>query len=71
MQFNLDKRFIKILNNQGHNVTWEQLREAYTVRKKERDKEAQRAIKNSLAAPPRPSSSLTEAEAEALFLRHL
>jgi hypothetical protein len=37
MQFNLDKRFIKILNDQGHRITWEQLREAYNVRKAERE----------------------------------
>jgi hypothetical protein len=37
MQFNLDKRFIKILNDQGHRITWEQLRAAYNVRKEERD----------------------------------
>jgi hypothetical protein len=37
MQFNLDKRFIQILNDQGHQLTWEQLRAAYDVRKAERE----------------------------------
>lgn len=37
MQFNLDKRFIQILNEQGHDLTWEQLRAAYEVRKAERE----------------------------------
>lgn len=37
MQFNLDKRFIQILNDQGHQLTWEQLRAAYEVRKAERE----------------------------------
>jgi hypothetical protein len=37
MQFNLDKRFIQILNEQGHQLTWEQLRAAYEVRKAERE----------------------------------
>ena len=38
MQFNIDKRFIEILNEQGgHNVTWEQFRAAYDLRRSERD----------------------------------
>jgi hypothetical protein len=37
MQFNLDKRFIQILNDQGCPLTWEQLRAAYDVRKAERE----------------------------------
>ena len=37
MQFNLDKRFVQILNDQGHQLTWEQLRAAYEVRKAERE----------------------------------
>jgi len=37
MQFNLDKRFIEILNQQGHSITWEQFRAAYEVRKAERE----------------------------------
>jgi hypothetical protein len=37
MQFNLDKRFIEILNEQGHAITWDQFRAAYTLRKDERE----------------------------------
>jgi hypothetical protein len=37
MQFNLDKRFIEILNEQGHAITWDQFRAAYRVRKAERE----------------------------------
>lgn len=37
MQFNLDKRFFEILNEQGHAITWDQFRAAYDVRKAERE----------------------------------
>lgn len=37
MQFNLDKRFIEILNERGHAITWDQFRSAYDVRKLERE----------------------------------
>ena len=32
MQFNIDKRFIEVLNEQGHKITWDQFRAAYDVR---------------------------------------
>ena len=37
MQFNIDKRFIEILNEQGFSITWEQFRSAYDIRRAERD----------------------------------
>lgn len=37
MQFNIDKRFIEVLNEQGHKITWDQFRAAYDVRKSERE----------------------------------
>lgn len=37
MQFNIDKRFIEILNEQGCPITWDKFRAAYDVRKAERD----------------------------------
>lgn len=37
MQFNIDKRFIEVLNEQGHQITWDQFRAAYDVRKSERE----------------------------------
>lgn len=46
MQFNLDKRFIQILNEQGHQLTWEQLRAAYDVRKAEREASPAAIVRN-------------------------
>jgi hypothetical protein len=37
MQFNVDKRFIEILNQSGAKVTWEQFRKANDLRRSERD----------------------------------
>lgn len=37
MQFNVDKRFIEILNTSGVKITWEQFRKANDVRRAERD----------------------------------
>ena len=38
MQFNIDKRFIKLLNLYGgYCVTWEHFRAAYDLRRSERD----------------------------------
>ena len=45
MQFNLDKRFIEILNQQGHAITWDQFRAAYDVRKAERESSPEAAAK--------------------------
>ena len=45
MQFNLDKRFIEILNQQGHATTWEQFRADYDVRKAERESSPEAAAK--------------------------
>lgn len=50
MQFNLDKRFIQILNDQGHSITWEQLRAAYNVRKEEREADPAAIRRKSLNA---------------------
>lgn len=37
MQFNVDKRFIEILNSQGVQITWQQFREANNTRRAERE----------------------------------
>lgn len=37
MLFNVDKRFIEILNTSGAEVSWEQFRKANDVRRAERD----------------------------------
>lgn len=37
MQFNVDKRFIEILNTSGVKITWEQFRKANDARRSERD----------------------------------
>ena len=37
MQFNVDKRFIEILNTSGVKITWEQFRKANDARRAERD----------------------------------
>lgn len=37
MQFNVDKRFIEILNSQGVQITWKQFREANNTRRAERE----------------------------------
>lgn len=37
MQCRMDKRVIELLQAQGAAVTWEQFREAYAIRQKERD----------------------------------
>lgn len=37
MQFNVDKRFIEILNSQGVQITWKQFREANNLRRSERE----------------------------------
>lgn len=37
MQFNVDKRFIEILNTSGVKITWAQFRKANDLRRAERD----------------------------------
>jgi hypothetical protein len=37
MQFNVDKRFIEILNTSGVKITWEQFRKANDIRREERE----------------------------------
>lgn len=49
MQFNVDKRFIEILNEDGVSITWEQFRSAYNKRRLEREKEPKRIARQSEA----------------------
>lgn len=37
MQFNVDKRFIEILNTSGVKITWDQFRKANDARRSERE----------------------------------
>jgi hypothetical protein len=53
MQFNVDKRFIEVLNEQGASITWEQFRKSNDIRRAERAsdpaavlKKAKEAIRN-------------------------
>jgi hypothetical protein len=61
MQFNVDKRFIQILNNKGASITWEQFRAAYDVRKAERE--------NTPEAKKRRARQKVEDEMEFLMLK--
>lgn len=67
MLFNLDKRFIQILNERGHKITWDQFRAAYNVRKSERE------LDPDTIARKRRSALLSDQQArlEALYVDHL
>lgn len=40
MQFNVDKRFIEILNTTGVKITWEQFKKANDLRRNERSSDS-------------------------------
>jgi hypothetical protein len=61
MQFNVDKRFIEILNKSGASITWDQFRSAYDVRKSERE--------NTPEAKKRRARQKVEDEMEFLMLK--
>lgn len=49
MQFNVDKRFIEILNSQGVQITWQQFREANNTRRAERESDPVAVVKKEKA----------------------
>jgi hypothetical protein len=49
MQFNVDKRFIEILNTLGVKITWEQFRKANDSRRAERDSDPAAVAHKELA----------------------
>ena len=63
MQFNVDKRFIEILNTSGVKITWEQFRKANDVRRSERDSDP-------AAVAHKERARLQEAHDMAVFLGH-
>ncbi len=69
MQCNNDTQFIKVLNDQGISITWEQFTQAYKARKKQRDAAIAKSLKN--ASDPLKPSRVTEASIEAMFLDRL
>ncbi|MEC5213393.1 hypothetical protein RCH06_001939 [Polaromonas sp. CG_9.5] len=49
MQFNVDKRFIEILNTSGARITWDQFRKANDLRRAERNSDPVAVAKKSKA----------------------